>query len=215
MKFKTNQKSTLAGTRYDDHDHADHDAVHFSTLMDLLDVVAGTVPDPDTLPETTAIDAFTYSENDLDEFARLMAGTGSHASTRRNPAGRNPANRNAAGNTSYTGCDHQHFDQLMSFGSSACPTAGAGTNDPAPAGLTETIESFGYSPQDLAAFRTLMSVEVAAGDDNHREADTQTLFNNSGKQTRRIRIIDYDKQQEADKRRGNQGNTTMKIRFFD
>lgn len=214
MKFKTNQKSTLADTRYDDHNHADHDAVHFSALMDSLDAVAGTIPVPDTLSEATAINAFSYSENDLDEFARLMTGTGSHASTRRNPAGHNPANRNVAGNTSYTGCDHQHFDQLMPFGSSACPTAGAGTNDPAPAELKETVESFRYSPQDLAAFRTLMPVKVAAGDDNYSEADTQTLFDNSGKQTRRIRIIDYDKQQ-ADKRRGNQGDTTMKIRFFD
>ncbi len=211
MVFKTRRKSTCAGND----DHADPDAAYFSALMDSLEMVAGSCPEHKPPHETSITEPFSYNGNDLDEFASLMTYAVSPALFRRTPARRNPGKRDAAGNIGYTDSDRQHFDQLMLFDSLGSPrTDRAGVNEVRSAGTRETVESFGYSPQDMEAFDTLMPAKVI-NDDGHSQAEPETRFGNADTPARHIRIIDYDKQREADKKRVSHGNVAMKIRYFD
>ncbi len=211
MAFTTRQKPIDAG---DDDRTDDPDAAHFSMLMDALEKVANTRPGRNPSLKVSAAQPVSYNDNDLDEFSRLTTCVASPSLSRHPPTRRHFGQCDAVDRTGYTGSDHQHFDRLMSFRSSDGPGVGQpGRHQIRPIGTQEAVEPFGYSPQDINAFDALMSIETT--NDSENQANLQTRFGKTDTSTRQIRIIDYDKQRKIDKKRGNHGDTTMKIRYFD
>ncbi len=211
MAPKTGRKSTCAG----DDAHAVSDAAHFSALIDSLEKVANVCPQRGALSGMSVAEPFAYSDNDLNEFTSLTACAVSPALSRRTRTRHSPGKRDGAGNTGYSASDRQHFDRLMSFAPFSDPKGvQASRHVVQSAGTRETVASCGYSAQDMAAFAALIPAGVSDGDD-HSPRGAGTRFNQTDTPTRQIRIIDCDKQREADKRRAGQADTTMKIRYFD
>ena len=192
-------------------DHTAPDAAHFSALMDSLGKAASACPRHRPPPAASVAAPLPYSGNDLDGFSSLMADAIGPA-PRRAPAGGDPDKREGAGNTGYSASDRRHFDRLMSFGSYSA--SGAGLHDGRTDGTRETAVSCEYSSQDMETFDTLMP-GASMHDNDHARERPKTRFDSAATPIRRIRIIDYDKRKEADKRRADHGNSAMKIRYFD